>query len=1046
MKRKLLNITILFFAYFLPAKLGFLLALPPDQATAIWPASGIASAGIILLGYGALPGVFLGSLVINLQDSLSTAEIFSPVVFQYLTNTGLIAFGAMMESFAVAYIVKRFIGFPSRFSHWGDILILFLVAGFLGSIPSPTIGVTSLWMHGFIPLSSFPYIWFSWWIGNSLGIITFTPILVTMFSPRRYISNKRKLYIALPLIASLAMVSTIFINANNNEQKKLQKQLEVDTKVASILLDNIIKQKLQQISALKHFYEASKFVDRNEFAQFIKEDIKNSDLIYAIEWLPYKLKEKLQTNPVQKSMHTDGTGYNILYSEPSNKNKHRLGMDILINPKNIDSLHNSISTGAIYSSGIFEITDNNKTLKLITLYQPIYQNNVITKTLSQHRKNITGFVSATYKINTLIDRIEKTLRQQGIKIAVIDNDLYSTETNGDIIYTSPDSNKSIFLLNASINIPIVDRLWTIEFKQTKSYLVKNKEWHLWYLLFAGLSFVALAAILTMIITGYSDTIEDLVQKKTTNLNESETRFKLAVQGTKEGIWDWMNISKDNQYWSPQFYHLLGYKDEELEPRQSVFKSMIHPNDLEAVEHALNEHILRNQAFDIEHRMKKKSGKYGWFQSRGALSTDPNTNIQRITGSLSDISDRKIAEKHLQKAKEDAESATKLKSDFLATMSHEIRTPMNGIIGITELLLDTKLTTQQQHYLSNVLLSAENLLEILNDILDFSKIEAGQMELEAVPFNLHNASQEVIELLLPRAEQKNLALNLKFDKNLHKYFIGDSVRIRQILYNLTGNAIKFTEKGSVTIHICEQDAGDAAEGKTMLRVSITDTGIGLTKEQRLKIFDKFVQADSTTTRKFGGTGLGLAICQMIVPMLGGEISVESEPGKGSTFSFTMLLHLASEDSVATKVIDNSVEEFKQDISTPLRVMMAEDNRINAEFAKEMLEKLRCEVIVSRNGREAFELLQKDREFDLIFMDCQMPIMDGFESTTKIREFETQKGLSHIPIIALTANAMKGDQEKCLNAGMDDYLSKPVRQKDFATMIRKWINKQQQKVQK
>ncbi len=220
------------------------------------------------------------------------------------------------------------------------------------------------------------------------------------------------------------------------------------------------------------------------------------------------------------------------------------------------------------------------------------------------------------------------------------------------------------------------------------------------------------------------------------------------------------------------------------------------------------------------------------------------------------------------------------------------------------------------------------------------------------------------------------------------------------------------------------------------VSVQDTGVGLTKEQRRSIFNKFVQADSTTTRKFGGTGLGLAICQMLVSMMGGEIGVDSEPGQGSIFSFTLLLDIASKDSIEDKSLI-IVDDLDHGITTPIRVLMAEDNRINAEFAKEMLEKLKCDVVSIRNGKEAVDILQKDREFHLIFMDCQMPIMDGFEATRQVREHEKKNNLTHIPIIALTANAMKGDKERCIQAGMDDYLSKPVRQKNFAEMIRKWL---------
>lgn len=1046
MQKTILSIFILFLAYFIPGKLGFLLALPPDGSTAIWPSSGFASAGVILLGYGSLPGVFLGSFFLNLHHKLTVAEIFSPEVFKYTTKAFFIALGALLESLSVAYIVKRFIGFPSHFSHWKDVIILFIFAGLIGSIPSPTIAITTFYFMGFVTVNSFLYNWVSWWTGNSLGIIAITPVLVTIFSPTEYISNKRKIFIAIPLITVLTLVALAFINTNKYEQRKLQQNLEQEAKNTVVQLENRIQTKFNQIAALESFYIASRKVNRSEFRQFVKHSIEKSSWLHAIEWMP-----KVTTanrDQIIKNAKKDGIKdfkiittnnpasdiqFPILFSESKSGHPHNFGFDIMSNPEISSSLLEAISTGKMVSTEIKDIQENGKTLRIFSIYRPIYSKQILDSN-KQREKNILGFISGTYVINTVISQYAEKLKEKGIEINVFDHTLTLSDINE--IYKSYEGSPE-FLLNTAICIDVAGRIWTVKFMQTKEYLVSNKEWHLWYLLLAGLALEAFTAILTLIITGYSATIESLVRKKTADLEESEHRFQLVVKGTKDGIWDWENTAEDTQYWSPQFYKLLGYENEELEAKQSTFMSMIHPDDLVAVQKAFNAHIYKGRTFDIEHRMKKKSGKHGWFQSRGIIIVDPDTNKKRMTGSISDISDRKNTEKKLQQAKEEAESATRMKSDFLATMSHEIRTPMNGIIGTTELVLDTKLTTQQKGYLDNILFSAENLLEILNDILDFSKIEAGKMEIEMHPFNLKRSTQEVIDLLLPKAQQKNLKLILDFKKDAHEFIVADSMRIRQILHNFVGNAIKFTEKGKITITVENQQKVKAPKGKTMVLISVADTGIGLTKEQRRAIFNKFVQADSSTTRKFGGTGLGLAICQMLVAMLGGEIGVESEPGKGSVFSFSMLLDIASKDSITDKTVDTSANALDHGVKTPIRVLMAEDNRINAEFAKEMLEKLKCDVTVVRNGREAHETLQKNREFDLIFMDCQMPIMDGFEATKYVREYETKNNHDHIPIVALTANAMKGDRAKCIKAGMDDYLRKPVRQKDFAGMIRKWL---------
>lgn len=694
-------------------------------------------------------------------------------------------------------------------------------------------------------------------------------------------------------------------------------------------------------------------------------------------------------------------------------------------------IERAITTGNLQISDVLNLTSMHNAPKVIIFFKPVFDHNLIDPLKSIHN-NIKGIIIETFRMSDLFNDFVKDLHEKGIELEIVDNN----SKNKNTIFTSLD-NQHPYALSFTGAISFEDKTWIGVFKQKTEYLVAHKEWHLWYLLFAGLLFTAISAILTMVITGYSENIEKLVNKKTKDLKESETRVQLAVEGTRDGIWDWMDVEKNEVYWSPQFFKLLGYEDEEIKSSYQTFVSLMYPADATILKNAIEEHFNNSKPFDIECRLMQKTGNYKWFQAKGLLTINPDTGVKRMTGSISDISDRKNTERKLQKAKEEAESATKMKSEFLATMSHEIRTPMNGIIGITELILDTKLTLQQKRYLDNLLQSAENLLEILNDILDFSKVEAGQMELEMLPFNLKTTVQDVVDLLSPKANQKGLELSINFQNHVNEFLIGDAMRIKQILHNLLGNAIKFTGSGQITITVGDNPLYVAPKGKSMIMISVKDTGLGLTKEQAKMIFNKFVQADSSTTRKYGGTGLGLAICQQLVTLLGGEISVESAVNIGTTFSFTMLLDIASSNNVDDNVGVRQKITLDPGINGPIRILMAEDNRINAEIAKEMLERLGCEVITVSNGRDACEILKTDRKFDLIFMDCQMPIMDGFEATSKLIEHENITTQQHIPIIALTANSMQGDKEKCLAAGMDDYLSKPVGQKDFAKMVSKWL---------
>jgi PAS domain S-box-containing protein len=547
----------------------------------------------------------------------------------------------------------------------------------------------------------------------------------------------------------------------------------------------------------------------------------------------------------------------------------------------------------------------------------------------------------------------------------------------------------------------------------------------------GLMLIAVAGLLILL---WNRKLQQKVDKRTRQYADSEERLRQFFEN-----------SPDDVFVVDQAGQIVAVNSRACESMKMNKQELLSKTVYDLVPPAFHE--------DVDHNMRM------WFsgelrQCEGtSLASDGSVSPIEMTGNLlelngqnvlqlhaRDITLRKEAEEKIHAARQLAEEARELaensrelaenaslaKSEFLANMSHEIRTPLNGIVGMAQLLVDTHLTSEQQNCTETILQSTTGLLNIINHVLDISKIEAGQMDLRSSPIDLRSMCDNIHDFFRPQMENSSVTLSCECAEDVPFYVTGDEGLIEQILVNLVGNAVKFTHQGSVTLNIeCHRKAPEGAE----LYFQIIDTGIGISKEQQTTIFEKFTQADGSAKRMYGGTGLGLAICKQLVELMGGNIGLISSMGRGSTFFFNLTLPQSNHPAKQKAPGDSRPPTVRQDV----KILLVEDNQVNQKVAIAILHKAGCQVDAVENGQDAIQQIRKEA-YDIVLMDCQMPVMDGFEATARIRSMGG--AVAYTPIIAITAHAMKDDRKKCLDAGMNDYISKPVSRQTLIELINRY----------
>ncbi|MFL5815184.1 MAG: ATP-binding protein [Bdellovibrionia bacterium] len=546
------------------------------------------------------------------------------------------------------------------------------------------------------------------------------------------------------------------------------------------------------------------------------------------------------------------------------------------------------------------------------------------------------------------------------------------------------------------------------------------------------------------VTGVLSSGEDITEKKriTDEIRETQANLLKAQELAHIGAWT-RSIDTDEVIWSPQVFKIFGLKPGEFQVTLESLLSLVHREDRERVQDVIIESGKTSTDFSLDYRILMPDGSIRWVSSKCQFDRDPTGRLYRLFGIIQDITDRKELEENLRAATESAKTATQAKSEFLANISHEVRTPLNAVIGLSYLLTQTELTSEQRSYLDKISFSAKLLLGIISDVLDFSRIEARKLELVEEEFDVLELEGALSSLLSDQVKRKGLRFIFERMPDVPCILYGDRLRLIQVLINLCSNAIKFTDKGKISVQV--KNLGRLPDGKYQLQFSVRDTGIGIAKEHVAKLFQSFSQVEGAAHRRFGGAGLGLAISKQIVELMEGQISVESVYRQGSCFSFTLPLvafskareHQRDAFSIEDKTTDQGMSH------TEYKILLVEDNEINQMVVKDILEGHRYKVVLAESGLQAIQLIiqlikEEGDQFDLILMDVQMPKIDGYEASRRIRKYLEEQSVEPVPIVALTAYALSAEREKFVQAGMSAFLTKPIDPVELLKVISKFLS--------
>lgn len=1030
------DIAILTVAYFIAGYVGISLAVPPGYATIVWPASGVALCGLLLRGGKLWPGVWLGSFLFNtardFEASLAVEQ--SLVLF---TNAAIIGVGGSFQAFAGLWMAKRFSD-GIELSDFRQTALAILQVIFLPCLIAPTIGAFALFATGSIGPDLLLQNWLTWFLGDLLGVALISPILLlSRWSPVSILWSGRNLQGASPLVAiSLAATVLITFYAWQFLSEREFRQAEQDLTEMAANTDEALRYRLQiyqrALESGSTFVALNGEITPSVWREYVKrmnldrsypgmrgfgvfEEVAGEDLEDFRSRFANEFGERFEVHPqAQRERH-----FIINRIEPLSENLAALGLDLAFEAGRREAI--ALSTkheAAVLTRPIVLVQDARKGAGFL-LILPI---------LDDGGRPTGRWIYAPLVAEELLSVLTP---QQGADFAL---QVFHGDVGGqaDLLYASGYvSEHPKFALEKTITL--AGQPFLLRWTSLPAFERSSTSSAPFVVLVSGLMITLLLGALLMTFIKREGHVIREVTEATAELAERNRMLELAEATAHIGHWQ-LDLETNVLRWSDEVHRLHGLEPGQTPPLANAIE-YYHPEDRSLVEGAINNAKVSHRPYQLRARLLPLRADMRHVEVRGRVESLGGRNVPTLIGVIIDRTDETVMRAQLTKSIEDARAADEAKSNFLANMSHEIRTPMNGVIGFAELALAEEREPEQKRRLRMIAESSHAMLRLLNDLLDFAKIEAKQMAIVGEPTNLRHTLRSCQSLMEPVAKGKSLPLILEIDPSIPRAVRLDKMRLRQIILNLVGNALKFTKEGEV--RICALVQQEKNEGPKVLRIIVQDTGIGIPEQRLDKIFEKFNQADETIARRYGGTGLGLPISAQLAELMGGRLRAESTFGLGASFILDIPLdECDAHETEPPSSLGTKTMGPKSQIS--LNILVAEDNEVNQVLIRSMIERWGHQCTIVHNGKEAvdatLDAVRDGRPYDLAFMDIQMPEMDGLEACSEIRKAGIDA--ETLPIIAITANAYSDDIQRCTDAGMQAHLAKPLRLEMLRSAINEW----------